>query len=335
MVDILSDAFNSNIFNVVTLSESVRRMAYMPQEIQNMGIFTEQPISTTSVMIEELNGTLGLVGTTRRGAPGNPLIDEKRTARSLALMHLCTQAQVKADDVLNLRAFGQTTATEMLATLVNDRLLQARRFLEVTQEFHRAGALQGKIYDSDGATVILNLFDSFGVTEQTVNIVLSSAGEDVHGKVIQINRAIRDGLGSQVFTGVNCLCGSEWFDAFLAHPNVKEVLKYYASGGMELRGDVRKGFLFGGINFIEYRSFVGSQFFIPAGEARAFPVGVPGMYLSVYGPADYVETVGTLGQPFYAKSEILPMGKAVQLEVQTNPLHLCMYPKSLIKVTKT
>ena len=48
-------------------------------------------------------------------------------------------------------------------------------------------------------------------------------------------------------------------------------------------------------------------------------------------PPDYIETVNTLGLPRYAKAIPSDNNKSVRLEMQTNPLSLCLRPRALIK----
>jgi hypothetical protein len=47
-----------------------------------------------------------------------------------------------------------------------------------------------------------------------------------------------------------------------------------------------------------------------------------------------METVNTIGLPYYAKQERIPFDKGVQLELQSNPLHICTKPRAIIKLTK-
>jgi hypothetical protein len=61
-----------------------------------------------------------------------------------------------------------------------------------------------------------------------------------------------------------------------------------------------------------------------------FPVGVPGLYRTVYAPADYIETVNTLGLPRYARQWQSANGKRVEMESQMNALSYCTRPKVLM-----
>ena len=68
-------------------------------------------------------------------------------------------------------------------------------------------------------------------------------------------------------------------------------------------------------------------------EAYAVPKGVPERFITRFAPADYMEAVNTNGLPYYAKQEAGKFGKAVELEAQSNPLHLCTRPRAVIKLS--
>jgi len=104
-----------------------------------------------------------------------------------------------------------------------------------------------------------------------------------------------------------------------------------------MRGQTaRRTFQYGGILFEEYRGSVGGVTFIPDTEARFFPVGTPDNFDLYYAPANYVETVNTIGLPKYAKTAIdAQFQKYVALETQSNPLPICTRPRTLRKGTNT
>ena len=52
---------------------------------------------------------------------------------------------------------------------VNGRMARMSRNLDATLEHLRIGAVKGQILDSDGASVIYDLFTEFGVTQETVS----------------------------------------------------------------------------------------------------------------------------------------------------------------------
>jgi hypothetical protein len=72
---------------------------------------------------------------------------------------------------------------------------------------------------------------------------------------------------------------------------------------------------------------------VNADQAQLVPEGVPELFKSAFAPADYMETVNTLGIPYYSKLETMPFGKGVAGEAQSNPLHLCTRPLAIIRLT--
>ena len=50
-------------------------------------------------------------------------------------------------------------------------------------------------------------------------------------------------------------------------------------------------------------------------------------------PADFNETVNTLGQPLYAKQEPRKFERGTDLHTQSNPLPMCHRPGVLVKLT--
>lgn len=97
-----------------------------------------------------------------------------------------------------------------------------------------------------------------------------------------------------------------------------------------LRGDARESFEFGGIVWERYRGKVAGVSFVHDDKALLIPEGVPDLYISVFAPADYMETVNTQGIPYYSKIEPLPFNKGMAGEAQSNPLHLCTRPLTQI-----
>lgn len=88
----------------------------------------------------------------------------------------------------------------------------------------------------------------------------------------------------------------------------------------------------GGCTFERYRGRVGDIGYVADDEAHAVPEGVPELFITRFAPADYVEAVNTTGLPYYAKQELMDFGKGVEIEAQSNPIHLCTRPKAIVKL---
>jgi hypothetical protein len=104
---------------------------------------------------------------------------------------------------------------------------------------------------------------------------------------------------------------------------------------------VRNGFAFGSIVFEEYvgkASYLDgagisqTRDFIAEGEAHAFPLGTVDTFATYFAPADFNETVNTLGQLLYAKQEPRKFDRGTDLHTQSNPLPMCHRPAMLVKL---
>jgi hypothetical protein len=215
--------------------------------------------------------------------------------------------------------------------VVNARLAKARRQLDATHEFQRAGALNGLILDADGQRGLLNIYDRFGVQRQELSMGLNAADTEVRVKCGDALDMQEDALGSTTSSGSRAFCGKTFWNKLVAHKSVKETYLNSVQAAA-LRGDARDSFEFGGIVWERYRGKVGGVAYVPDDEARLAPEGVPDLFISAFAPADYMETVNTLGIPYYSRIETLPFGKGVAGEAQSNPLHLCTRPRALIRL---
>jgi hypothetical protein len=154
---------------------------------------------------------------------------------------------------------------------------------------------------------------------------------------VAIIRQIEDELGASMYSGIRALCSASFFDALVGHELVKDTFKYQESP--ILRADLRKGFQFGGITWEEYSGSVGGVKFIEDDYAYVFPEGVVTengpLFTTYFAPADFVETVNTIGLPLYAKQAEDPeFQRWVKLHSQSCPLAMCLRPRAAVKAYK-
>ncbi len=321
------DPFTPDAFSLQTLTAAINNLPHQPARLGELGLFSEQGITTLDATIEEDNGVLSLVDVAPRGGPGKVITDNKRKVYSFRVPHLPENASILADEVQGVRAFGSEGSAEVVQARVNDRLDQMRRNIDYTIEAHRMAAMQGSFYDVNGN--LKSLFTEFGVTQTVATIALSSASTKVRQDAFDILKAIEDGLGGTPFSTPRALCSDGFWRAFIEHDAVKSAYDRYEQGA-NLRQDPRVGFEYAGITWERYRG--NSQVTVPANEAVVAPSGVPGLFITRFAPADYNETVNTIGLPYYAKSEPKKFGKGWDIEAQSNPINLCTRPASLIRV---
>lgn len=326
------DIFNDDAFSMASLTKAINTADYQPQRLAELGLFSEEGITTTSAMIEQKGETLSLVPAGVRGAPANATAGDKAKLIPFPTVHLPDRATILADSVQNLRAFGSETEIETVQSVVNMRLGKMRRKIDATIEYHRMGAIKGQVLDADGTSVLLDLYAAFGVSQQTKNMALTTSTTKVRTLIVQAKRLAEAALGAQMYRTMRALCSPGFFDAFVGHGAVETAFDRFMNGEM-LRNDPRGGFYYGGVYWEEYRGSVGGVDFITDGEAYLVPEGVPDMFVTHYAPADYMETVNTIGLPYYAKQEMMRLNKGVEIEAQSNPLCLNTRPRATIKLT--
>lgn len=331
------DVFAPDLFTTTALTAAINEQAYQPGLLRDLGIFSVDGVSTLTVIIEREKDLLSLVQTSERGGAGTPLEKKpKRDALSFIIPHLKQPGALMADSIQGVREFGTVDQLETIERERDKELERIARNLDFTQEYHRLGAVQGRVMDADGVTVLVDLFEAFGISEpELVDFNLDDADPtdgEVMAKCHDINYAMEDALDGVPFTGVHALVDNGFWTALTTHPEVRETFKYQ-QGIKNREGNLNVPFEYGDIVWHRYRGRGGCA--IPTDSARFFPVGVPDLFISRYGPADYVETVNTKGLPRYAKAEPMEMGRGIAMEGQANPLHLCTRPKVLLRASKT
>ena len=335
------DVFKGDGFSTQSLTDAINKIPFAPGRAGMLIPWREQGVRTLSIAIEEKSGQLALINPTPRGGPGDAIEKQKRTLRSLSIPHYQRDDAVWADEVQGIRAFGSETELETVQGKIDERMQEHVDFgFDPTLEYQRVGAVKGIILNADGST-LYNLFTEFGVSQEgEIDFDLDNAtpaSGALRKKCAQTVRLCMNNLGGVPVVGIHAFCGDTFFDDLLAHKEVvasytgtpmAEVLRtgYVYPNGMKIYG----AFEFGGIVWENYRgSHNGTDPIIAATKCHIFPIG-NGLFRTVYGPADYMETVNTLGLPRYAKQFPMPNDKGVSLEMQSNALSYCTRPKSLL-----
>lgn len=324
--------FQDDAFGVAALTAAINEQEYLPGRLAALGLFQEEGVATLTVQIEKDGDTLALVPAGERGTSGLVVGASKRTLIPFNTVHLPQRFAIKADEIQGIRAFGSLTELQAVQDVVNKRLAKAKRQLDATHEFHRMGAVNGKVLDADGSSVLLDIFKVFGVSQQRLAMGLNDPNANVQVQCVEALDMQEDALGNVTTTGARAFCGKNYWKKLIGHQSVVETYKG-SQQAAALRGDGRETFDFGGISWERYRGKVSGVPFVPDDEARLVPEGVSDLFLSIYAPADYMETVNTEGLPYYGKIEEMKFGKGVEGEAQSNPLHICTRPRAVIRLT--
>lgn len=326
------DVFYPNGFSLTELTAAITEIPHVPTQLGDSGLFDYAGVATTTVQIEKEGSTLALVSAKARGAAGAAIGRNARNLRSFVLPHLPLDDRLLADEVQGVRAFGSENGPTPVQTKLMEIMTLGKRRFDLTMEWQRVGALKGIVYDADGTTVLYNFFTEFGVSQNTLDFELDQTTTDVRLKCDSAINAIEDELGGNPYSGMVAYCGRTFWQQLIGHKSVKETYLNQAQAA-QLRNSPVDALDFGGVRWIKYRGAANGSQMIGANDAYIVPTGVQGLLLGRFAPADYNETVNTIGLPLYAKGIEMRNGKGWDIEMQSNPLHFLTRPRAVIKAT--
>lgn len=322
--------FEDDAFSVTSLLASINEEHVIPGQIAASGLFTEEGSTTVTQQIDKDGDLLELVASAPRGAPGQVVIGSKRSLIPFNCVHLPQEFTITADEIQGIRAFGSRTELQGVQDVVNAKQNKARGQLDLTHEYQRIGAIKGQVIDKDGS-ILVDLFQMFSLKQQKLKMDFGVVDVSVRaGEALDMQE---DVLGNATGTGAIAWCGKNFWADLISDDSVKEAYLNHEAASA-LRGDRRQAFEFGGVLWIRYRGKIAGVPFVGDDQAYLVPEGVPGLFKTVFAPANYMETVNTLGLPYYTKLERMKYDKGVTGETQSNPLHICSRPRGNILLTR-
>ena len=336
----INNPFQSPAFGMASLTAAINLLPNRYGRLEELGLFNPKPVRTRTIVVEEKAGVLTLLPSLPPGSPGTVGVRGKRTLRSFVIPHIPHDDVVLPEEVQGLRAFGTESEFASIAAVLAEHLETMRSKHAATLEYLRMGALKGIVFDADGRELV-NLYDEFKIGAQSINFKLNVEGTNVLEKCLDLKRLMGKSLAGERMSSIQCLVSPEFFTKLVTHASVKEAYKLW-NEGQALRSDMRAGFPFAGITFEEYAGEASTsdgnggwvtKRFINEGEGHAFPLGTLDTFATYFAPADFNETVNTLGQPLYAKQEPRRFDRGTDLHTQSNPLPICQRPGLLIRLT--
>ncbi len=338
------DIFNNDAFSITSLTNALRDVRPRPSRLGELGLFTPRSVNTTTVSIERIGDILQLVSPSPRGTPGETRDMPKRNIRAVAIPHFQRDWAVYADEVQNVRAFGTESSLETVMGKVMERIDAETADFDLTTEYSRIGAIQGKVAYRDGTE--LDLYSLFNVSEpaEIAFDISNKIDGALRKECTDVIRKVRQVLGGIPFVSVHAFVGDNFFDDLIKNKEVRETYLGWSEAQI-LResyiGPNRSSnpmFEFGGIVFENYGAIDstgdGSLMGIHTDKARFVPLGVDQLFQTYYAPADYTETVNTMGTRLYARQYPMRNGKGIEGEVQMNELHLCTRPNALLRAKR-
>jgi hypothetical protein len=344
------DFLNDEAFSLNTLTAVINERDFVPGRAGALAFAgVGAGVATTTVSLESIGGSISLVQTSPRGGPAPQDTREKGTLRVVNIPQVKLEETIGVHSIQNVRALGSTSALRGMRQVIDQQIELKNQRFDLTLEHHRLGALKGRILDADGTT-LTDLFTLFGVQEPTpidFSDVFALEGstdagdgfETVRTKVHQVTRFMKRNLKAALppTARIWALTGDQFFDRLVEATSVKGVFDGYAAAERRLGGN----YAFGIYEFADvfWENYQGTDddsetVGIAPNEARFFLTGVPGLYAEYYAPADFEETVNTIGLPRYARIARDPeFGRWVKLHAQMNPLPICTRPRTLVKAT--
>lgn len=335
-MSILNPFATDNSFDLISLSAALNIIPNTYGRIRKSGLFKDKPVRSRTIMIEKKNNTLNLLQTMPVGSPGQKNKMGLRNTRAFIIPHIPFDDTILPQEYDGLRAFGKESQLETLAGIMNDHLENMRAKHAITEEYQQMGSLKGIIYDADGS-VIYNYFSEFTVKQESVDFLLGTSDTDILGKCTAVSRIMEDNLRGETMNGIKVQVDASFWDKFISHAIVKAAYDRWREGAA-LREDLREeGFRFGGLIFKEYRgkatTFAGvERKFLETNYGIAYPTGTQNVFKNFMCPADFLETVNTLGQKLYAKQEPRKFNRGIDIHTQSNQLPMCMRPDLLVQV---
>lgn len=337
MLDI--DVLNDQAFNVPSLTTTLEDIPYQPSFLDSLGLFTDVPLTDDIVRVEKRGSTLRLVPTSPRGAPVPQRVQDPRNMRAFQTVRIANGDRVKASELFRVRAFGTATELQTVGAEILRRLDLLRGDNNVTHEYHRLGAILGKLLDSDGTTVIEDYFADFGVSQPAeidFNLDANPGDGSIYAALTQVKRTMQDILGGLWTPGARVigLASNTFFDA-LTKANEVRITYLNQIQAQALRTGLAEPysyFDYNGVRIYNYHGMPSGPLTIEADKVKFLPVGIPGVFQRALSPGETLDDLGTLGRPQYAMQ--VPdrdRNMWVDLEIYSYPLYICTRPDLLLR----
>lgn len=334
-------------FSTLELTQAINKRDNEYGLLNSLGLFSEVGTQHREVKIESRSQHLHIIPSSPVGTPA-PADDDPdgRNVRVLPTTRHAKKYTVLAEELQGVRKFGSDDETEAVDDKVLEKLDLGQREHRQTKEFLRWGALKGDVYDADGATVLFNTYDVMGETQKTVNYALNGAGVDpIQDANDELLDYLEDEALGEVINGVMLLCSPGFMTSMQKNAAFREAYKYHAEAAREVnpnRQSLRRPFEFKDVMFWRHRgscSFkksdgsIVNHKFIADNEAIAVPIGTYETFRSFFGPAEFMETVNTIGEEIYVKPKVMDLDMGVEMHTFSHQLHLVTKPRLVTKIT--
>jgi len=348
-MDLTLDIFKNNAFSVTSLQRVAGGTPYMPQALGSMQLFTPRPILTEDVLLYEEDGGFALIPTTNRGGPDIQQIRRMGRMRALKTVRLSKKDTVRAGELMGVASTALPESVRLVNAqqLTTDRTAQLKTDMEATKEFHRLGALRGKLFDADGVTLLVDFFAEYGIAAPAV-INFNFAAIPANGLAVYIAQNVRDPIIDTLKENgrltpnarIGALVGDAFWYALIQHVDIvkryelQETARYTMLAANPLLTAPRhESITIAGVTFMHYEGAANGSIDVTTNEAIFFPIGAKDVFDVYWSPGETLLDVADPGRPEYLYVQPDPndrMPTFVDITLRAYPLYACTFPKALL-----
>lgn len=333
----------TSAYEIVDWTRELNEMPNMYGLTQELGIFTKESVSQSTVQFEAFNQTIGLVKDQYRGHRNNVNSDDTRKAHAYIVPHFPLDDAIFARELVGKRAYGSMDAAETEAAVIARKMERIRKSHAMTAEVGRVHTLVTGTQYAPNGTVGANFYTDFGVTKKVVNFDLTNtAATLILDKTTEVTDHIQlNILSGETTTSFVALCSPSFFDALVKQPGVVDAWRQ-AQNNLNLAQRLQNGFktgqyqeiTFNNVRFIRYLGFrPDGTAMIPAGKAYILPLGTSDTFVSYYAPAERFDTINTLGEEMYMWTQRSEDNTQIKVMTETNVAHLLRRPQVVVEAT--
>lgn len=347
------DIFRNDAFSVTSLQRTVDNMPFIPTMLGDMGIFTPKPIMTRQVLLYEKDGNIRLIPITEIGSPDVQQARDQGRLRALETVRLAKMDTVRAGELVNVAdmALPETVRLRNAIQLVTQRTQILKNDMNATKELHRLGAIQGKLLDADGTTVVYDYFAQYGISAPaTININFSTTAEVDLMMFFQDNvyRPMTLSLQNRASVGgfrITALVGDTFWSRLMRHPGFRQIyvnqqiaVAVARAANPLVQPNAWETVDFAGVTWVNYRGSTAGDIAVPTNDAIFFPIGATDVFEVYFSPGETLLDVGKPGKPecLYIQPDVRDqMPSHVDFFLRSYCLYACIFPKCLIRMTTT
>ena len=332
----------NNVVNFDTEVNSVERQ----YQLFNDSMFNMKPTAHNSVMMDFSKSTHTLLPSVDRGSRASTYgSDDNSDTRIFGTAYFKHSDYILPEDIENVRLVGTPDDVKTVEQATAEKIQKMRLLADQTDQYLMSRAIYKGQCITPSGDVIVDIFQEFGLTQETFSMGLDTATTDVLSKIRELKRKVRDGLENGGFyQGMMIDVDPIFFDKLITHDSVKEAYKYFANnrnqqGGLQPLRDTSDTFTHGGITF---RAVDGS-FSLPTGTTEKIIEDGTGhtipmandVFRGYYGSSNKLNRVNGKGgvNMFYMWQYPDPKDESYEMQMEMSRLYLPTKPKSLIKLT--